>query len=247
MYIYEVTIPGTWLDYEDKNWSVKTNSILDHLKNQFFEANLSLNMFIQSRISSPARASHSQEQWEADSKRKSDIQKTVEAKYYGSVGHEHWDAIRMETDMLFKREQWQAGRLPREFECTQIFIFARAFLYAIDSFDKFLKTLSNTEGVPEVIGTLHTRLGELFPDLRGVRNSAQHLEDRARGLGAGRNPKPLDLKPVDNNMVSAPNGALILNCLNGSMYGNTMADGHYGEVDISTKSVDGLQEIFQEV
>jgi len=44
-------------------------------------------------------------------------------------------------------------------------------------------------------------------------------------------------------MVSAPNGGLlILNSLNGAKYGSTMADGHYGEVDVSPESMERLQK-----
>lgn len=243
MYIFEINIPGAWLGYEDRDWTHQVEMLLRSMESQFYEANLTLNMFIQA--ASFGRAAPSKEQWEADAERQRQIREEVEKKYPDEFDPNTWDAVRLETDVLFKREQWGAGRLPREFEHNQIFIFARAFLYSIDSFEKFLKTLSETEGAPDALKDIHTKFLELFPDLRGVRNSAQHLEDRVRGLGVGT--KPLDLKPIENGMVSAPNGALMLNCLNGSKYGNTMANGHYGEVDVSTASIQGLQEIFQEV
>ncbi|MGD6735326.1 hypothetical protein ACP5PY_02660 [Photobacterium leiognathi subsp. mandapamensis] len=37
----------------------------------------------------------------------------------------------------------------------------------------------------------------------------------------------------------------MLNCLNGTKYGNTMADGHYGEVDVSPASMEALRSVFQ--
>ena len=73
------------------------------------------------------------------------------------------------------------------------------------------------------------------------------MEDRSRGLGAGRNPKPPELKPIDNQIIKAEGGALVLKCLNGTKYGNAMADGHYGEVDVSPESMSALCEIFQDV
>jgi hypothetical protein len=79
-----------------------------------------------------------------------------------------------------------------------------------------------TEAAREACRAYHSS----FPSLREVRNSVQHIEDRGRGLGRGE--KPLDLKPVANRMVNAPEGALILQGLNGTKYGATMADGHYG-------------------
>lgn len=71
------------------------------------------------------------------------------------------------------------------------------------------------------------------------------MEDRTRSLG--KYGKPIDLKPIDNQLIKADGGALVLNCLNGTRYGNTMADGHYGEVDVSPQSMELLSSIFQEV
>ncbi len=48
-------------------------------------------------------------------------------------------------------------------------------------------------------------------------------------------------------MIKSEGGALVLNSLNGTKYGNTMADGHYGEVDVSPVSMESLSTMFQEV
>tara|TARA_R110002167_G_C12469549_1_gene633507 strand:- start:100 stop:732 length:633 start_codon:yes stop_codon:yes gene_type:complete len=190
---------------------------------------------------------HSKEQWEAESNRRSEIQREVEKKYDNTHDHEIWDEIRLETEIIFKREQWQLGKLPREFQHNQAFMHARAFLYALDSFDKFLNVLKKQTNVPSALEEMYTRFGIAFPHLRGVRNSSQHMEDRSRGLGAGRNPKPLELKPIDNGLIKSEGGALVLNSLNGTKYGNTMADGHYGEVDVSPASMEALNAIFQDI
>ncbi|WP_151676389.1 hypothetical protein [Acinetobacter soli] len=248
MFIFEIIIPGTWLDYEDREWAWKIERQLDSLQSQFFEANLALNLFISAQSS--RASSYSKDAWEADSKRRQEISQILEEEYT-KQGKSYWDnyhEIYLETEIILKREKWQQGIIPREFEHNIVFIYARAFLYALDAFDKFLGVLSREENVPEVISELHKKISDIFPDLRGVRNTAQHLEDRSRGLGAGRNPKPLDLKPIENNFISAPNGgALVLNSLNGSRYGSTMADGHYGEVDISPESMSHLQEILNNI
>jgi hypothetical protein len=245
VYVFEIIKPGTWLDYEDRDWSWEIEGILRSLEGQFYEANLALNMFLHSMQRD--RTSHCREQWEAEANRRAEIRREVEATYDNPYDHEVWDDIHLEVEIRFKREQWQAGKLPREFEHNQSFMHARAFLYSLDSFDKFLKVLKSQSGVPSEIEVLHNELGEAFPDLRGVRNTAQHMEDRSRGLGTGRNPQPLELKPIDNQLIKAKGGALMLNCLNGTKYGNTMADGHYGEVDVSPDSMAALQSILQRI
>jgi hypothetical protein len=244
MYVFEITIPGTWLEAEDRNWAWKIQQLLSHLESEFYEANLALNLFISS-VEKRRVSSHSRAQWEADANRRYEIRQQLEEKYNSRFRPELWDQVSFESEVLFKREQWQQGRIPREYEHNEPFIYARAFLYALDAFDKLLGVLSREDGVPEAIAQLHAKTGMEFPDLRGVRNTAQHLEDRARGLGAGRN--PLELQPIQNRMVNAPNGGvLMLNCLNGTRYGSTMADGRYGEVDVSPDSMGKLRSILQQ-
>lgn len=218
---------------------------LRSLESQFFEANAALNLFAYAQSIRPSFAD--QDAWQLDSQRRAEIRREVELEIGGHMSHENWDAISFETEVRFKREKWVNGTTPREFEHNLPFIYARAFLYALDAFDKFLGVLAKEPSVPQRVSELQQQIATDFPDLRGVRNTSQHLEDRSRGLGAGRNPQPLELKPMANNIIDAPGGALVLNCLNGSKYGSTMADGHYGEIDVSPESMQRLQSVLQEL
>ena len=186
--------------------------------------------------------------WERDSRRRSEIQRAIQQERGSCISHENWEEILFESAVRFKREKWNGGSIPREFEHKLPFLYARAFLYALDAFDKFLGVLAKEPNVPPEVANLHARMAKDFPDLRGVRNTAQHLEDRARGLGAGKNPQPLDLKPITNSFINAPGGGLlVLNGLNGSKYGSTMSDGHYGEIDVSPESMQRLQAVLQDL
>jgi hypothetical protein len=246
MFVFEVTVPGTWLEHEDRAWAWRIQNQLRLLISQFYEANLALNFFMGAIRKPPSFANR--EAWERDSRRRAEISRIVEQERGGwGWGVADWESVRFEAEVRFKREKWANGGIPREFEHNVPFLYARAFLYALDGFDKMLGVLAREPGVPEELTEWHRKVEDAFPDLRGVRNTAQHMEDRARGLGAGKNPKPLDLKPVQNALVHAPGGALILNSLNGSRYGSTMADGHYGEVDVSPESVERLQFILEGV
>ena len=245
MFVFEIVTPGTWLDYDDRDWAWKIQNQLRSLESQFFEANTALNLFVEVRSVGPL--SVDREARERDSQRRCEIQRAIEQERGGFRSRKEWDEVHFEAEVRFKREQWSNGRVPREFEHNLPFIYARTFLYALDAFDKFLGVLAREDNVPDQVATFHAQIAEAFPDLRGVRNTAQHLEDRARGLGAGRNPQPLDLKPLSNSLANAPGGVLALNCLTGSKYGSTMSDGHYGEVDVSPDSVLLLQKVLQGV
>jgi hypothetical protein len=246
MLVFEIVTPGTWLDYDDRDWSWKIQNQLRSLQSQLFEANVALNLFANAQSIRPSFADR--ENWERDSQRRSEIQRAIEQERGGFQSRDNLDEIHFEAEVRYKREKWSNGGVPREFEHNLPFIYARAFLYALDTFDKFLGVLAKEPNVPAEVTTYHEKVAEAFPHLRGVRNTAQHLEDRARGLGAGRNPQRLDLKPIDNGLISAPGGrVLALNCLNGSRYGSTMSDGHYGEVDISPESMQHMQQILEGV
>lgn len=246
MFVFEIVTPGTWLDYEDREWSWRIQNQIQSLESHFFVANSALNLFINTLSIRPSFADR--ENWERDSQRRSEIQKAIEQERGGFRTQDDRDEIHFEAEVRFKREKWTNGRVPREFEQNLPTIYARAFLYALDAFDKFLGVLAKEENVPGEIVKLHMQIAEIFPDLRGVRNTAQHLEDRARGLGAGRNPQAIDLKPIVSSLINAPNGGVLaLNCLNGSRYGSTMSDGHYGEVDVSPESMQHLQQILDGV
>jgi hypothetical protein len=246
MLVFEIITLGTWLDYDDRDWSRQIQNLLQSLESQFFEANTALNLFVNAQSIRPSFADRGTR--ERDAQRRSEIQRAVEQERGGSLSREQWDEIHFETEVRFKREKWSNGGVPREFEHNLSFIYARAFLYALDAFDKTLGVLSKEPNVPEQVAEFHAQVAEKFPHLRGVRNTAQHQEDRARGLGAGRNPQPLDLRPITNNLINAPGGGVLaLNCLNGSRYGSTMSDGHYGEVDVSPESMQRLQKILEGV
>lgn len=246
MFIFEIITPGTLLDYDDRDWSRRVENLLRQLKSQFFEANAALNLFVNAQSIRPSFAD--QGNWERDAQRRSEIRKAIEQERGDLGSPDLWDEIGFETEVRFKREKWSNGGIPQDFEHNRPFIYARAFLYALDAFDKFLGVLSKEPNVPEQVAMFYEQVTAEFPHLRSVRNTAQHLEDRARGLGAGRNPQPINLKPITNNLINAPGGGvLILNCLNGSRYGATMSNGHYGEVDVSPESMQRLQEILQGV
>lgn len=246
MYVFEIITPGTRLDHDDRDWAWQVEGQLRSLQSQFFEANAALNLFASAQSIRPSFANR--EMRERDSQRRSEIQRAVEQERGNCMSHENWEEVHFESEVRFKREKWANGGIPREFEHNLPFLYARAFLYALDAFDKFLGVLAKDPKVPPEVASLHARIAEDFPNLRGVRNTAQHLEDRARGLGAGKNPQLLDLQPITNNFINAPGGGvLVLNSLNGSKYGSTMSDGHYGEIDVSPESMQRLQAVLQEL
>lgn len=142
--------------------------------------------------------------------------------------------------------EFGTGRaMPREYASRAQFAYAHAFLLAVDSAGKVLQVIADKPGLPAPVESMHDKFSDTFPTVVGLRDTTQHVEDRGRGLGKGG--KPLQLQPVDNQVLRAPGGALVIDALNGSVFGSTMADGHYGEIDVSNATLTNLQTLLQEL
>ncbi|MCL5228487.1 hypothetical protein [Pseudomonas nunensis] len=123
-------------------------------------------------------------------------------------------------------------------------MYAKEFLSALDGFEKHLGKIQKAEGAPPVIADLHSRTIAAFPDLRAVRNSVQHNEERVRSKGFKE--KNLDLQPLPNGMAPPELKVLALKNLHGSKFCTTMDNGSYGEVDISPESMEIMRGLLQE-
>ncbi|MBJ8436760.1 hypothetical protein I6M64_05405 [Acinetobacter lactucae] len=245
MIVLDYVIPGTWIDSNDEQWARKIEQQIIFLEAQFRDANIALNMFntFKPSISYP----FSREKYLADLERKREIRAELvkEITKEGMSINEYENELNLQTEIHFKREKWDQGSNPIEFENHRTFIYARAYLNALDNFDRLLKKLVEEKNIPSEVGEYHKKISTYFPDLRPVRNTMQHLEDRSRGLDSSRPPKPMNLKKIDNNIIHAPNGGvLVFNTLNGSNFEATKANGELGRVEISKQSLEKLHEIF---
>jgi hypothetical protein len=84
-----------------------------------------------------------------------------------------------------------------------------------------------------------------FQTLTYVRDSSHHLEDRIRGRRRGD--IKIDLKPINiPGFMKSYAGVLALDNLNNNRYGSTMANGNYGEVEVSIDSLNKARDCIQE-
>lgn len=242
MYILELIQPGDCLGYQDRDLAAKLENLLGHLESAFCDANIALNFFLLEFSNGPSKITSEQYRQELEERKIIHHQVCQE---FGDQTHANYDKIRFEVDRRFKTEKWKNGELPKSHQHRIMFLHARSFLYALDNVEKFLKVISNFNGVPPQVSEQHLQFNKEFPDLTEVRNSAHHLEDRSRGLDKNR--KPIKLKPVMEDFIVGSQGDLILDNLHGSKYGCTMSNGHYGVVDVSLDSLLKVQSIIQNV
>ena len=247
MTIFEITVPGTWLVLDDEQKSSQCQMLIFALIDAFFNANLALNLFLESQATDAyATRKIDLAQWKADIARKRELEDKIKRTDPNAQNYPH-EKMLLLTDIAFKREKWQQGVIPTEIESKRSFMFANCFLTALDSFEKLLRTITQETGASK-LSQFHKALTEAFPHLRGLRNTSQHMEDRIRGLGApkrGAAPERIVPKPMDNGLIKSVNGSLMFNILNGNKLGHTKEDGHFGELEISVVSMTVLQGILQ--
>ncbi|WP_367256527.1 hypothetical protein [Pseudomonas sp. stari2] len=133
-----------------------------------------------------------------------------------------------EITRLFLVEQWRKGEVPSAFKSHKVAIVARAFIFALDEFEKCLKKLTKKvlpgwNGLAKVYDEMLAEFGSVYD----VRNTAHHLEDRI--LGQNRHGDKI-----------VPGGGVFIENFDGSRYMTLLENGQQGYVDISDESMDRL-------
>jgi len=245
MYIAELTYPGTWLDYVDAKWRWKVERLLHDLESPLADAAMAL-AFFEQESAAPRRGRLGPES-EVDGQRR----RALESEFRRELGmsEESWvhdEEVRHRADVAVKRERWSAGQVPGGYERRIIFMHSRSFLFALDRLDNLIRVLTEIPDVPQTVVEARAELLSSLPDLRGVRDSTAHFEDRSRGLAKGG--KILESKPVLNQLVHATAGGIvILESLAGNRFGSTMSNGEFGQVEISEKSLSAAARTVQNI
>jgi hypothetical protein len=246
--IMEWTKPGVWIEGLGRDDAWRIGGQINRLEDALVEANVTLNMFEQARLSD-----RPVEQTDDEFEARREISRTVEAELFSdgmmpttqrTDFREEYDKRRVLVDTHVRHKMWQRGFLPRSLLGKPPFIFAKSFIHALDLFDKFLADIVKDQSAPKEIKSIHDKFCSSLPDLRGIRNSIQHAEDRSKGEKFG---KKIDLKKIDKSKISIEGTALVNQGLNGNKFGSTMANGHYGAVDVSAQTLDVLRVSLLEV
>ncbi len=150
------------------------------------------------------------------------------------------DQLRAEIQLA----RWEGGEVPQTYQLRIVFLYAKAFTFALDTIGKGLRALAGLEGAPEAARHPSSAFDAAFPQLVHVRDSAHHAEDRVRGKD--RKGQRINLQPIVDEAINAPHGGvLVIDQLMNDRYGGTLGDGSYGEVEVSLKSAAVAQQAIQ--
>lgn len=252
MYIFELMKPGTSIvDISDISQRNDAEALLELITSCVQDAAICLSLFEDAR--QHHRVPESRALWAAtrdhERERERQIEETLEQQLPADLDPSAFNRARRgisdQARVEAKRERWQAGEIPQSYQHRLAFIHAKSCLYAFDTIEKSLALLGGIPGIPGDVRAASSDFSAAFPDLKRVRDSAHHAEDRVQGK---RRRARLDLQPAALGTVNVSNvGVLILDVLNGNRFGGTLEDGTYGEVEISVASVAAAQRIVQAV
>jgi hypothetical protein len=242
MNIVEIEYPGTWLkmDDEDKAWEI--SNIINYMDSQLVDMAIAVHLFEEEtrRVAKDLTLDNIKKRFEQEGIGRARIEKRYREEMGDEAFYRDYGNLIMKIDREMKREKWKSGELPESYKHRLQFIHAHSFLYALDSFGKFLDIIADEENITEKVTSIRDEFNNSIPSLRKIRNSALHIEDRSRGFGTQEQAKKkerMKLQPINNRMIKAPKGALVLSNLNGNRLGYTIDDGSFQEIEVSIKTL----------
>jgi hypothetical protein len=113
------------------------------------------------------------------------------------------------------------------------FLYARAYVYSLDSTRAFVHVLSTQPGIPPAAEAACKAFLQRFGDIREIRNSLQHIEERAEAKGSF------------GKRLTGP--ILDLGSLNERRFGITTGSGQRMEVEISEQFLELVRSALVEI
>ena len=229
MYIAQIIWPGTWLDLPDTEVVSEVGGMLRSLEDRVAEAAIALTMFESVSLSREDPGA----EWERDAAIRTEVDDLLKQEV-GELYYCDFDKYRLESERRVLKRRSELGLVPRSYFHKIPFIHAHTFIYAVDSFGKFLDELCEYELLPSVLEEIRDAFNAQLPMVRMIRNSALHVEDRSRFYGSSSDKKKGKKMQVD--------GFLGLSNLEGNLLCYTIIDGSYQKVAISPETLGVLVE-----
>jgi hypothetical protein len=228
MYIPEIYLPGTWLELDDRDTAFEIKCMLDYLVDLVSEAAITLTLFEQASDT----LKNYKDKWERDRALRADISEELRVELGEVQFFSNPNRCLLETERRLRSKKIELGITPISYEHKIPFIYAHSFVYAIDSYGKFLDALCEYKGIHEEIRKLSKEFNDRLPMVRKIRNSAHHVEDRLRRYASPQDKKKGKKMKVD--------GFLGFSNLEGNKLGYTIDDGSYQRIEISEATLSVL-------
>ncbi len=140
----ELIWPGTFIDHDDAEASHQAEGLLLTLDNSFVEALLALLCFEEARSARSADL----DDWERRSRERTECEGQAWGDRVPPESESSWEAMmaalderRLAGERLLMRRMLERGELPQSISHHLPFMYARSFVFALDTIDKVLEVL----------------------------------------------------------------------------------------------------------
>lgn len=246
MFVAELRWGGTWLDGLDEDDRRAACSLLQVLGHAVGDSAISLELFCRAQdadaILDDEIVARSDENRRHLMSRYQSLRAQMEESGW-QVPEEAWELAALSV----QREYYSAGRWPMDYVTAAPLLHGKSFMYSLERVRTTLRSMSKQSWAPAAIGPIYERFEAAFPDLKGLRDSCAHPEDRQ--LQRDQKGRRIRSKAVDNSFAEVGPGILwAVPGMHGSstMHG-TMASGHLGELAVTEETLRTALTIVQEV
>lgn len=242
--VAELRYPGSFLAGLRPEEAFPLQNLLHLAEGHVADAAVALELFERAQAERPRRSFD--EVADFDARRA--IEDELRAQLPPDLPRDRWwgaeNDIRDRAEVLLKRRAWEAGQIPASYLHRVPFIHARTFVYALDGIVKALKKMTELPSTPAGVAAALAALGAALPNVVDVRDSAHHVEDRARGKG--RRERDLPRQAIDSHGIRAPGGGVVvLDQLYGNSLAYSVASGHLRDVEVSGATLAHAQRAVQ--
>ncbi|TDL43819.1 hypothetical protein [Microbacterium oleivorans] len=240
MYALALRVPGSLVSFGSEEIGRDIRSLLQMMINSVDDGALSLGWFetaYESNLNSSAR-------WDAAHAIRNEARHVVRARRAPGTNPQDWNLELLEVEEIALSIASNRGLQLSGYIHREVFVHARTFVFALDSIEKALRVIARLPGVPSGVQNAESLWTKAFPDLKRIRDSAHHMEDRARGRG--RWEKPLDLKPIESDFVAGGAATVLsLGSLVDTKYMVTVDPGDLAGIEITLDTLLTAHQVVQ--
>ncbi|MGM9322473.1 hypothetical protein [Deinococcus aquaticus] len=233
--IFELNQPGTWLDTPDQRKAFNTGIVLEIIITAFYELNAALWNFEDAydRSKLLSRLMEEDGYWAEKNKRIYEIEQELGCRDGRTAD------LYSQAHLLFKREQWSQGTLPRKLEAAFLQLQAHSFLHALAHLGQLLTTLGEEEAAPAAVRELAQRFELEFPQVNHIRQAAAPVRNSARRNASYRS--STRRRPIRAACSVPPLASVTMSGLYGQTLTHAATDGHTVSLDITSDTVKTVQ------
>ena len=260
MKIYQLNYPGSRLNYADDKTNMNVYCLLILIEMELSQAVMSLHFYIldnrrwneEIQRDSKLDADAMRAKWLKEAAKRQEMEDKYKLELSnGDPNYQpSWSQMldissRIEAELEQKNKELDP--IPKEYKNALALLYSKSFITSLDTIGRLIDSLCEVVSVfqPQKQSfNVKQQFKDFFANLRDVRNSVQHSEQRILGL---THKTPINLQPINGPGIYAPNGAIALNGLGSETYGTIVADGHYAIVELNSKSLEKVQDCIQKV